>query len=131
MEAIGLDCDIWIPAARPDVFTAANAVDVRAALVLQGANIPATREAGAEFHRRGILSIPDFVANAGGVICAAVEYAGGTAGRAFAVIEEKVRATTVWYSSGRDGMLPREAAERLAAERVEEAMRYRRRSSYS
>ena len=42
-------------------------------------------------HKHGILSIPDFIANAGGVICAAVEYHGGNQEQALATIEEKIR----------------------------------------
>jgi glutamate dehydrogenase (NAD(P)+) len=128
-ELIGLECDIWVPAARPDVFTAANAGEVRARLVLQGANIPATAEAEAHFHRRGVVSIPDFIANAGGVICAAVEYAGGTVGQAFQTIEEKIRVNTreVLERSRASGVEPREEAEAMAKERVREAMGYRRR----
>ena len=45
-------------------------------------------------HARGILSLPDFIVNAGGVICAAVEYRGGSQAQAFAMIEEKIRLTT-------------------------------------
>jgi glutamate dehydrogenase/leucine dehydrogenase len=45
-------------------------------------------------HAHGILSIPDFIANAGGVICAAVEYHGGTQHQAMRTIEEKIRANT-------------------------------------
>lgn len=127
-ELVGLDCEIWVPAARPDVFTAENADAVRARLVLQGANIPATLEAEVMLHARGVVCVPDFIANAGGVICAAVEYSGGGRGQAFATIEERIRTNTrvVLERSAQEGSTPRAAAEALAAERVEEAMRYRR-----
>jgi len=88
---VAVDCDIWIPAARPDVITMANVDSLRAKLVLQGANIPASSEAEERMHQRGILSIPDFIANEGGVICAAVEYHGGTQSTALVTIEEKLR----------------------------------------
>ena len=90
-DLVAVECEIWIPAARPDTLTAANVGRLRAKLVLQGANIPATPAAEEEMHARGILSLPDFVANAGGVICAAVEYHGGTQAQAFAAIEERIR----------------------------------------
>ena len=48
----------------------------------------------ADLHRHGVLSLPDFIANAGGVICAAMEYAGASEATAFAMIEEKVRRNT-------------------------------------
>lgn len=127
-ELVGVECDVWIPAARPDVLRADNVGRLRARLVLQGANIPATAAAEAEMHRRGILSVPDFIANAGGVICAAVEYHGGTEQQALAVIAEKIRANTraVLEAAHRSGELPRAAAVALARARVIEAMRYRR-----
>lgn len=127
-DLLGVDCDVLIPAARPDVLTAGNADQVRASVVLQGANIPATAEAEALLHKRGVLSVPDFIANAGGVICAAVEYHGGTPAQAFALIREKVRANTseVLGRAPELGVLPREAAEELAHARVAEASGYRR-----
>ncbi|NIR59089.1 MAG: Glu/Leu/Phe/Val dehydrogenase, partial [Gammaproteobacteria bacterium] len=73
-DVLEVDCDIWIPAARPDVLRADNVDRLQTRLVLQGANIPCTPEAEATLHERGVLVVPDFVANAGGVICAAVEY---------------------------------------------------------
>ena len=76
---IDVPCEIWIPAARPDVLRADNAARLRTKLVAQGANIPATPEAEAALHAAGILVLPDFIANAGGVICAAVElWTGGS-----------------------------------------------------
>lgn len=127
-DLIGLNCDIWVPAARPDVFTGANAADVTARLIVQGANIPATAEAETMFHERGILSIPDFIANAGGVICGAVEYAGGSESQAFAVIEEKIRSNTreVLHRAAASGSEPRHAAVEMARARVKEMVGYRR-----
>jgi glutamate dehydrogenase/leucine dehydrogenase len=127
-DLIAVDCDVWIPAARPDVLDVGNAGRLRARLVLQGANIPATPEAEAMLHARGVVSVPDFIANAGGVICAAVEYHGGTETQAFAVIEEKIRTNTraVLEQARAEGVLPRAAAEALARARVREAARYRR-----
>src|SRR6266508_5780738 len=87
-----LDCDVLIPAAQPDVITEANADLVRATVVLPGANIATTPGAEAALHARGVLCVPDFIANAGGVICAAVEYRGGTRTQAFADIAERIRA---------------------------------------
>jgi glutamate dehydrogenase (NAD(P)+) len=129
-DLLGMPCDILVPAARPDVITADNVETVTARVVLQGANIPVTLEAERLLHKRGSLSVPDFIANAGGVICAAVEYHGGTRAEAFARIEEKIRATTtamLALMSDRD-LLPREAAEELARARLDEARRYRRRT---
>ncbi len=125
---IGIECEIFVPAAQPDVITAANANDLRCKLILQGANIPATPEAEAIIHKNGIISVPDFVANAGGVICGSVEYRGGTKSGAFVEIEEKIRENTVdvlKLAKAKD-LTPRDAALKLAEERVKEAMSYRR-----
>ena len=126
-ELLASDCDILVPAARPDVLDAGNAGRVRARLVLQGANIPATADAEAILHARGVLCVPDFIANAGGVICAAVEYHGGTETQAFASIEERIRENTraVLVEARRRGVLPRAAAVDLARARVQAAGRYR------
>jgi glutamate dehydrogenase (NAD(P)+) len=113
---VGVDCDIWIPAARPDVLTAENVGQMQAKLVLQGANIPATKDAERWMQTHGILSIPDFIANAGGVICAAVEYHDGTQNQAFATIAEKIRANTaeMLAQMKQQQILPREAAVQMA-----------------
>ena len=125
---VGVDCDIWIPAARPDVLTADNAGTLKARLVIQGANIPATEEAEQIMHDKGILCVPDFIANAGGVICAAVEYHGGGQPQAFASIDEKIRFNTqaVLSQALKSGAPPRAAAMALAEERVRAAMALRR-----
>jgi glutamate dehydrogenase (NAD(P)+) len=127
-DLIRLDCDVLVPAARPDVLTADNAHDVKARLVLQGANIPATREAEEILDKRSVLCVPDFVANAGGVICAAAEYRRGTRAQALSLIEERIRANTleVLTRAREQDILPREAAETLAWERIQEARSYRR-----
>jgi glutamate dehydrogenase (NAD(P)+) len=125
---IGVPCEIWVPAARPDTLTTENVSGLQAKLVIQGANIPATEPAERWMHAHGILSVPDFIANAGGVICAAIEYHGGTQAQAFAAIEERIRANTreTLERARADGVPPRQAATRMATARVREAMGFRR-----
>ena len=125
---IDIECEIWIPAARPDVIRKDNVARLKTQLVPQGANIPFTPEAERILHEKGTLVIPDFIANAGGVICAAVEYHGGTQSQAFATIEEKIRNNTeeVLKRARKSGSVPRQAALALAEQRVRQAMRYRR-----
>jgi glutamate dehydrogenase/leucine dehydrogenase len=74
------------------------------------------------------LVVPDFIANAGGVICAAVEYHGGTQAVAFQTIDEKIRVNTklVLEEAAKNRMPPRRAAVALAERRVRAAMAYRR-----
>jgi len=122
-----VECDILIPAATPDVICERNAAAIRARMILEGANIPATPQAERMLAERGVLIVPDFIANAGGLIMAAMEYAGKSEGEAFTVIDEKIRANTkrILDKARRDTLLPREAADRIARERVKSAMRYR------
>lgn len=123
-----LDVDIFVPAAQPDVVDANNARRLQCKLILQGANIPCTDEAEEILHDRGIINVPDFVANAGGVICGSVEYHGGTKSAAFQEIEEKMKENTaaVLTMAREQGIKPRDAALSLAKDRVREAMSYRR-----
>jgi glutamate dehydrogenase (NAD(P)+) len=120
--------DIFIPAARPDVITAENESRLKARLVISGANIPITAEAEELLAGRGVLVVPDFIANAGGVICASVEYHGGTQSSAFAAIQEKISANTeeVLKDAASRGITPRAAAVAMAEQRVRRAMELRR-----
>lgn len=125
---IAAECDILIPAARPDVIRRENVNAVRARLILEGANIPASTEAERRLHAHDITVVPDFIANAGGVICASVEYHGGSEAQAFAAIEDKIRRNTaeVLARAQTENTFPRAAAEAMALERVHEAQRLRR-----
>ena len=124
----GLPCEIWIPAARPDVVTLDNVHGMDTRIVAQGANIPCTPEAERVLHERGVLVLPDFIANAGGVICASVECAGGSEAEALEQIATKIRDNTeaVLEMARGQGIPPREAAEILARKRLREAMGYGR-----
>jgi len=126
-EVIGVPCDILVPAAAPDVIHEGNAGGIKARLVLQGANIPATAQAEQLLNSRGVLVVPDFIANAGGVIMAAMEYAGRNQQEAFAAIGERIKKNTrlVLEKVAAERALPRLAADALARERVRLAMSYR------
>ena len=127
-ELFAVPCDILVPAARPDSIHAGNVDGIDTKVILQGANIPATDEAERSLHERGILVVPDFIANAGGVICAAVEFRGGTQGEAFDNIAEKIELNTrlTLTLSRQQSVSPRVAAEKIARERVVTAMSFRR-----
>jgi glutamate dehydrogenase/leucine dehydrogenase len=127
-DLFAVPCDILIPAARPDCIHEDNAERIQAKLILEGANIPATAGAEARLHERGVLCVPDFIANAGGVICAAVEHRGGTESQALAEVTEKVGRNTreVLERARSEGVQPRGAAVALARGRVEDAMAFRR-----
>ena len=67
-------CDILIPSARPDAITARNADRIQCRYILQGANTPSSKPVEYYLHHhRNILSLTDFIVNAGGVIGCAVE----------------------------------------------------------
>ena len=132
-DVIDVECDIWIPAARPDVINEENAHRLKTKLVVQGANIPFTHGAEKFLHDKGVLCVPDFIANAGGVICAAMEYQGASEAAALQSIEEKLRRNTtqVLEAVKRQQILPRAAAVELATERLKKAMSFRRYSLFS
>jgi glutamate dehydrogenase (NAD(P)+) len=73
-ELLTLDCDVLIPAALGHVLTAENAPEVRARMVVEGANAPTTPEADEIFEKRGIMVVPDILANAGGVTVSYFEW---------------------------------------------------------
>jgi glutamate dehydrogenase (NAD(P)+) len=130
---VDIECDIWIPAARPDVIHEDNVHRLRTRLVIEGANIPVTQSAEKILAGRGILCVPDFIANAGGVICAAMEYHGASEAAALQSIEEKLRRNTrlVLEDAAKRHILPRQAAMELALARVKKAMSFRRYSLFS
>ncbi len=126
-EIFFLECDILIPAASPDVINENNVNNIKARLILQGANIPATKGAEEVLHKRGIISVPDFIANAGGVIMAAMEYKRKIEREAFDAISTKIKTNTklVLERSMREHSVPRQVAVEIAQERVLRAMKYR------
>ncbi len=132
-DVIDVECDIWIPAARPDVIHDDNVHRLKTKLVVEGANIPITHKAERMLYEAGVLYVPDFIANAGGVICAAMEYHGANESSAMQTIEEKLRRNTeiVLRTAKKKQILPRDAAQEIALERVKKAMSFRRWSSFS
>ena len=125
---LSADCDILIPAARPDAIHVGNVGNVTAKVVLQGANIPATAEAEEELHRRDVVVIPDFIANAGGVICASVEYRNGSEADAMAAIGERIAGNTraTLIEARNTGLTARMAANAIAERRLRTATSLRR-----
>jgi glutamate dehydrogenase (NAD(P)+) len=128
-DIFGVPCDVLIPAARPDCIREDNVEVIRARLILEGANIPTTPGAERRLHEKGVLVVPDFIANAGGVICASVELHGGSETAALARIVDLITRNTreVLTAAESKGVEPRAAAVAMARRRVEEAMALRRR----
>ena len=73
-EVLTHDCDVLIPAALGGVLTRSIASEVRARIILEGANGPSTPQADEVFEQRGVLVVPDILANAGGVTVSYFEW---------------------------------------------------------
>lgn len=92
-EIFEIDLDIFIPAAMGGVInnkTAPKLLGNGIKMVVEAANIPTTADACEYMHKNKIWLIPDFLANAGGVIGSFVEYQGRTEKEAFDLIEYKI-----------------------------------------
>jgi glutamate dehydrogenase (NAD(P)+) len=74
-EIIGWPADVLIPAALEDAIDASNAADVRADIIVEAANGPTTPEADTLLRDKGVLIVPDILANAGGVTVSYFEWA--------------------------------------------------------
>lgn len=132
-EELLVDCDVLIPAAGQDVLDVPVASEVRAGLVVEGANLPTVPQARSVLAQRGVTVVPDFIANAGGAIAAG--FAMDARRSAFRpdtasildAVAERCRGNTllVLDDADRHGLLPHDAALRLARERVRAAMELR------
>jgi len=125
-EAIfGLPVDILIPASVTDVINEKNRDSIKAKIIVEGANIPMSEETEEYLGEKGILILPDFVANAGGVISSYAEYRGYNPKRMFEMIERKIVKTTklVLKESAKQKISPREAAMKIAMAKVEKKMK--------
>ena len=132
-QLLALDADVLIPAACEDQITAANAADVKARLIVEGANGPTTREADRVLEENGVVIMPDILANCGGVVASYVEWRQGKSGSITEATEtyrtvteriEKAFARVVKLAS--EHKIPyRTAAEAVAVSEVVAAMQER------
>ena len=76
-ELLLLDCDVLAPSALEQVITAENADKVKASIIVEGANGPTTPAADDILEDRGVLILPDVLANAGGVVVSYFEWVQG------------------------------------------------------
>ena len=76
-ELLTLDCDVLVPAALEGDICAANADDIKAKIIVEGANGPTTPDADATLSKNGKFVIPDILANAGGVVVSYFEWVQG------------------------------------------------------
>ncbi|AQW54501.1 Glu/Leu/Phe/Val dehydrogenase [Streptomyces violaceusniger] len=135
-QELTVECDILVPAALQDVIDETVAHQIKAELVVEGANLPTSEQAQAVLAGRGITVLPDFVANAGGVVAAAyamdARYSGfrPDTSTIFETISQRLRANavTVLEEARRRAATPHIAGRGLAEERVRAAMRSKGRS---
>jgi glutamate dehydrogenase (NAD(P)+) len=117
---LDVKADILITAAIPDLIKAGDVDRLNFKLVVEGSNIPMTYAVEELLHTKGILVIPDFVANAGGVISSYVEYKGGDKNEMFKTVEEKIVANTdlVLKKATENKVPPRIVGMKIAQKRV-------------
>ncbi|MBU4467049.1 Glu/Leu/Phe/Val dehydrogenase [Candidatus Parcubacteria bacterium] len=119
-----LPVDILIPAAVSDVINQKNYNKVKARIIVEGANIPIPEKIEDRLWRKGIMIVPDFVANGGGVISSFVEWSGRGPDIMFKIVEEKIKKATrqVLTESLKKKRNPRQIAFVLAKDNVLKAM---------
>jgi glutamate dehydrogenase/leucine dehydrogenase len=94
-ELFELTVDILVPAALPYVITEKNVELVKAKLVVEAANLPIHPQIEKILDNRGILVVPDILANAGGVISSYAEYRGYNPKRMLELVQRKIRQNTI------------------------------------
>jgi glutamate dehydrogenase (NAD(P)+) len=132
-ELLESECDVLVPAALEKVFTAENASKVKAKLIVEGANGPTTPEAAKIFEQRGIIVIPDIMANAGGVTVSYFEWVQDRMGYFWKEAEVNEKLEEVMLDNlhelqkivGEKKCSLRTAAYMLAIDRVVKALRLR------
>ncbi len=128
-ELIEIDCDVLTPCALEQAITAENAARVQAKMVCEGANGPTTPGADEILEDRGILVLPDVLANAGGVVVSYFEWVQGLQEYFWKEYEVHAKLNDIvvrafeetWSTRERFATSMRMAAYGLAVQRVAEA----------
>jgi len=128
-----LPVDVLAPSALENVITKDNAKNIKAKLVLEMANGPTTPEADAILDKKGVLVIPDILANAGGVTVSYFEWAQNLSGYSWDLgeVDQKLERqmtrafTAVHETAQKHRVSYRAAANVVALERIAKAMQLR------
>ena len=132
-ELLHLDVDVLIPAALSDSITESTASKVKAKIVVEGANGPTTPSGDAILHDKGILVVPDILANSGGVIVSYFEWVQDKQNYFWTADEVKTNLSSIMMkafdeveaTASKKGVTWREAALMLGVGRVAEAHKLR------
>lgn len=113
--------DIFIPASVTDVINERNKDKIKTKIIVEAGNIPMSEKVEEELFKRGILIVPDFVANAGGVISSYAEYRGYNPKRMFEMVERKIKKSVklILEQSVERNENPRVVAGEIAKAKVE------------
>ena len=122
-EILGVEADILAPCALGGILDPDTVEGLQVEVVCGGANNQLqTLENGDRMAARGVLHVPDYVANAGGVITGGVDIAGWSRDRMEAALEGIFDTTGAVLAAAREwGVAPQRAADRLAEERLQAA----------
>ena len=128
-ELLLVDCDVLAPCALEQVITGENADQVKASIVCEGANGPVTPEADQILDSRGVLVLPDVLANAGGVVVSYFEWVQGLQEYFWKESEVNAKLNDIitrafaetWRTHEERSLPMRQAAYALAVGRVAEA----------
>jgi glutamate dehydrogenase (NAD(P)+) len=128
-ELLLLDCDVLAPCALEQVITEENADKVKASIICEGANGPVTPSADAILEEKGVLILPDVLANAGGVVVSYFEWVQGLQEYFWKEVEVNAKLNDIvsrafdetWETAQKRNLPMRVAAYGLAVERVADA----------
>jgi glutamate dehydrogenase (NAD(P)+) len=132
-QLLTLECDVLVPAAREDRITKRNAHNIQAKLIVEGANGPTTSGADPILESKGIIVVPDILANAGGVTVSYFEWVQNRMGYAWTedVVNDRLATTMnsafdrVYEASQKYKVSLRLASYILAIDKVAKTLRLR------
>ncbi|MCX6005462.1 MAG: hypothetical protein NT082_07320 [Chloroflexi bacterium] len=115
-----LPVDILVPGARPYVINKKNAGSIKAMVISSMANIPITMEAEEILFQKRIVSVPDFISNAGGIILAVIDMLGGTSDNVFTVLRNYLGplTTQILNEAKQQNINPRSLAVKKCREKI-------------
>ncbi len=132
-ELLELDVDILVPAALENQIHQDNADNIKAKIIVEGANGPVTKKADKILEEKNIYVIPDILANSGGVVVSYFEWVQGIQSFFWNVdeVNEKLKGimlrafTDVWTISKHENIALRDAAFILAIKKIARAIQLR------